>query len=723
MAGPVSIARTGSHQQEGIIMKRWAPVACAAWILVIVSEMCSASAENVDVTATLNGLKVVLDGQSGAIRRLDYPGPGTILEADAAEAGLVDAAYPIEQFEPLRLAARHSRGAVIEKSDGRVVIRLGRLGPSRGHFKVDGDVSATITLQADTDHRSVILSCDLENRSQRSLRQVVFPELRGLLPVAGPDNTILKSCGFGSAPFRELAVPDADQWYATNSTTTEHKSGGMFASMWARWLDLGGLNGGLSLFPRRWGWDPRTTTAIQLRQATGRLRLLCVDTTEVKPGQKWSSGPWVLTPHTSGWAKGIEPYRDWVRSRVKRRYAMPDHIRDGLGFRTLWMSQGQPNDPGDAVWRIRDLPELAKEAKDHGLREMVLWACHQGFDASLPAPFPHLGTEAEFVEAVRQCRQIGVNVAPFISVIQASPKTAGRYGLKIPDNNGWTYHTEMIPRWNPPYATGLSCVQVGPANAKWQDEVAESCRRWADKGIASVSWDQYWTGTDKPTMQDLTQRIRDYARKVDPQSTFSGEELWNLEVDCEWLDYTWNWGTYGDYQAFVNAFPAPRRNVNINHSVAESRFAFMDNLFLNVWPSKPDNINGSERIVNVPELSATLKSCAGLRRQFLPYFTEGVLIGNCLLSESRAGVRVSAYVRPGRVLGLVLNQGPEAALSLPFNLTPWVPRSRAFRVTEFDEQGRRVASSDVSASGRLQTRKLRSLEIAVLEFVEMPVGQ
>lgn len=97
----------------------------------------------------------------------------------------------------------------------------------------------------------------------------------------------------------------------------------------------------------------------------------------------------------------------------------------------------------------------------------------------------------------------GVNLTPFISVLQASPRTAGRYGLKVTDNSGWTYHTEMIPRWNPPYATGLSCVQVGPANARWQDEVAEACRRWADKGLRSVSWDQYWTAQEKPTMQDL----------------------------------------------------------------------------------------------------------------------------------------------------------------------------------------------------------------------------
>ena len=34
-----------------------------------------------------------------------------------------------------------------------------------------------------------------------------------------------------------------------------------------------------------------------LRQATGRLRLLCVHPAEIPPGGTWSSGEWVLTPH------------------------------------------------------------------------------------------------------------------------------------------------------------------------------------------------------------------------------------------------------------------------------------------------------------------------------------------------------------------------------------------------------------------------------------------
>lgn len=702
-------------------MKTLSAVLVAAWVAWFVnvsfaSDQAAAPAAAV-TRATLNGLEIALDSHTGAILQLNYPGPGILVDADVTEAGLVDVAYPHEQFEPLRLAARHSRDAVIEVNPDRVVIRLGRLGPSRDKFPTEGDVAATVTMLADPDGRSVILSCAIENHSARAVRQVIFPELRGLVPIAGPDHTILKTCGFGSAPFRELVVPEADQWYAENSSTVEHTSGGMFSTMWGRWLDLGGLQGGFSLFPQRWGWESHTTTVVQLHQSTGKLRIFCAHPAEIKPGEEWSSGKWVLTPHRSGWAKGIEPYRLWVRSKVHRAYAMPKHVRECLGYRTLWMCQNQVHDPTDVVWRFGDLPALAAEAKDHGLLEMVMWSWQPSFDASLPTPYSHLGTEAELLVAIGQCRAIGVNVAPFISVVQAGPKTADRYGLKIPDNNGWTYHTELIPRRNPPYATGYSCVQVGPANVQWQDEVAASCRQWADKGIRSISWDQYMTTTQQPSIQELTRRIRDYARSLDPESSFSAEELWNLEVDCEWLDYTWNWGTYRDCQAFVNAFPAPRRNVNINRSVSETRFAFMDNLMLNVWPAKPDNINGSEWIANVPELSRTLKICAGLRRQFLPYFTGGVLIGNCLLRENHPGVRVSAYVLPDRVLAVVLNQSSAAALAFSYDLEAWLPGHTTFAATQFDETGAEVTSGDVPMSGTFVTRSLQPLEMAIVEFV------
>ena len=157
-------------------------------------------------TVHLNGLAIGLDSQTGAIRKLDYPGPGTLLDADASEAGLVDAAYPLRLSSRLRLAARHGRGAVFQQSADRVVVcarsraPVGRSSPSTARWR------PTVVLRADTDKRSI--ARHMRHREPLASRVTAgdLPRVRGLAAVAGPEYTILKSCGFGSAPFRELAV-------------------------------------------------------------------------------------------------------------------------------------------------------------------------------------------------------------------------------------------------------------------------------------------------------------------------------------------------------------------------------------------------------------------------------------------------------------------------------------------------------------------------------------
>jgi hypothetical protein len=59
--------------------------------------------------------------------------------------------------------------------------------------------------------------------------------------------------------------------------------------------------------------------------------------TDLAPNTSWQSAEYILTPHHNGWAKGIIPYRLWAKQNIKRLYPLPDHVRDGLGYRTLWM--------------------------------------------------------------------------------------------------------------------------------------------------------------------------------------------------------------------------------------------------------------------------------------------------------------------------------------------------------------------------------------------------
>jgi len=667
---------------------------------------------------TLNGLEIALDARTGGLLSLRYEGPGPLLEAAPGDASLLDLAYPRPDFEPLRLGARYSSGVEVTRQERSVLIAWLALGASRD-LPLSGSVSAAVRLREDEDGRSVVLSCEVANRSDRPVRQVVFPDLNGLLPVAGPDETIFKTGGCGNAPFRELRLSESDQFYATDGSYRQYTSGGMFSEMWMRWMDLGGLNGGFSLFPRTWGWEPRATVLLHLSPATEQLRLMCLRDVTLEPGQTWRSEEWVLTPHRQGWAKGIEVYRDFVRSRIQRTEPLPEHIRTGLGFRTVWMCRNQPNDPaGDAVYRFEDLPAVAEEAKAHGLTEMVMWSTHHGFTLPLPVPFPHLGTEQDLVDAVRRCRELGVNCAPFISVLQANRATGARYGLSVPESGGWTYHPEMIPRFNPPYAGQYACAQVDTANPQWQADVLEFTRHLADSGIPSVAWDQFWANEREPNIATLTAQIREHARALDPQSTFSGEELFNIEIDCEHLDYTWNWGGYGDFQAYTSVFPSPRRNLNINHSVWEVKRGFLDGLYLNVWPTRPGDVNGSDSIRNHPDLSRALKQCAALRAQFSPYFTEGAFIGGCLLTRSCPGTHCAARVLDDRLLFLVTNEGEARSLTLDYDAAPWLATpATGLRLLAYDADGSLLSEERVrSGPSTLTTPVMDRLETRAWEL-------
>jgi len=99
--------------------------------------------------------------------------------------------------------------------------------------------------------------------------------------------------------------------------------------------------------------------------------------------------------------------------------------------------------------------------------------------------------------------------------------------------------------------------------------------------------------------------------------------------------------------------------VNVDSSPKAVKYCFVDNLFVNIMPSKPEGINGSAWIRNFPELSKALRQCAGLRKQFMPYFTDGQLIGDCILSKPCTSARVNAYVLDEGAMIIVLNTGSD----------------------------------------------------------------
>lgn len=694
------------------------------WVLVVFAAVSIASAQEV-IRFEINGLRFELDAETGGLVTLSHEGPGLMLDSPRDRAGLVDLACPVPEFEPLRVGVRYAEKVQYDIEPDRVKIHWPTLGASRA-VELGGPVSATVWFEAADDGISVLTRCVIENQSEKVLPQVLFPDFDGFLPFAGQGRTFLRTAGFTIEPFvmlqpSELAAP----FYAVDKFHkglgwVEYRPGGWgLNDMIVGWTDLGSMRGGISMFAQRWGWDPiRASLMLRRYESDGKLRMLWSYNESINPGGRWESDTFRITPHDHGWARGIVPFRRWVHDHIERKYEIPERIRRGLGYRTIYMSQGYPGDPaGDVVYRYTDLPRLAKDAKAHGLDEMVLWFWGPVFQLPITT-MDSLGTKQEFIDAVKTCRELGVSISPFISVYALANPTAARYGLTVRD--GWTYHTEMVPMFNPPYARGNHTGTADQTNLDWHDEVLASWEHWMKQGVVSLVWDVWYvTRPERPNLIGLTDKLRALARKYDPESVFSGESQDKIEIECEWMDYTWNWRDCTDIRGFNNAFPAPRLNYNVNDSARVVKTGFMDNVYINVMPRKPDGINGSALIEEKPELSAALQQCARLRRQFLPYFTEGTIIGECILAEEAPGTRVTAYQHDGRLLMILLNLEQAGSRAFTCDLAPWLPAAEhGCQVTRYDGQGRQVKTFELDSprwSGVVED--MAPLDFAIYEIM------
>ncbi|HZT29871.1 MAG TPA: hypothetical protein VFA33_08315 [Bryobacteraceae bacterium] len=672
-----------------------------------------------DVSLRLNGLEIALNGETGGIVWLAYPPAGEFLAAGTKDAGLLDVAYPVESFGPMRLATRFSRAQITRTGEGAVIV-WDPLGPSRrGVALPSGHVTARVTLRAAEDGRSVVLTCRIENRSAAPVPQVMFPDLEGLEPVDGLEHTRIRFAAGTVEPFAGPVKPkDAAPFYIDRGWK-HYPASGYYGMNALRWLDFGGPRGGLSVFQKKWGTDdePDVRTA-RTEAAPSRLRLLWEHRARIAPGASWESGEFWLTPHRGGWAKGVEVYREWVRRGNPQR-ELPRHIRDGLGFQSIWMMQELESDAARAAFRFADLPRVAEDAKAHGLTEIVPWGWCRYFRIPIPLR-TELGSQEDLLEGIRRARAMGVNVAPFVSIHNLMPEGAQRYGGKAGSGN-WTYHPELIPNFRPFYDNELTGTWIDSGNLEWQHAVAAELERWVNLGLASMSWDQFSNRDDANRttgMVALVEKVRAAARARDPQSTFSGESIrpGSMEADGAVLDYTWNWVDYVDAGPLVNLLRAPRLNCNVEDSPLVVRKCFAENLFLNVMPRRPDQPNGTALVSEQPALAAALREAAALRRQFLPYFTEGTALGDSVVEDGTAGF-VRGYQMGNRLLILTLNDRAEArAIGFRTDLSLWLPAGAGYTVRTYDAAGRLTGERPAAGAEQvLVTPALAPAQLAVFE--------
>jgi len=705
-----------------------------SWFIAVLalSSQLACAANDSTVEANLNGVRFVFDADTGGILKMSYDGPGVMLDTTAERGSLIDVAYPIPGFEPLRLASRFSHNAKIDVNDNSVTIHFDNLGASR-EFEANGNVSADVILKATDDGRSVSMSCKVRNDSDRSVPQVLFPDFRGLVPFAGETNTEFRAAGMHTKPFVELRRPEntAQGFHAPGNMAT-YSSGGLFYTtrMIMRWMDLGSLEGGFSLFSKRWGFDPsrdksreasREHVFMHRSEVDDKLRMACSHDAAIEPHKEWSSPEYVLTPHAHGWAEGIEPFRDWVKEKysAQRRFPLPKHVKEGLGFQTIFLAEQYSQHPlSETVHEWSDLPRIAKEAKEHGIDEICIWYWCPVFQIPFPDPYPMGATYEELSKAVGECRELGVNVNLFVSFMILRDPSAAAFGVKATDK-GWVYHTDLIPRLNPVYATeGLE----GYANLndpKYRQALRDEFTRLNKLGLHSFMWDVYNAAEETYEVSDEIVKL---SKPGNPMATFGGETTTDVEGDSAFCDYTWNWSGHGDFRPLTSVLPAPRFNMNIDHSPRDVKLAFMDNGYINAMQAAPDGVTGSAKFSDFPKFSQALKQCAKLRQQFLSYFTDGTLIGECILSKPAEGLHINGYILQDRGLVIACNLAGERSASFSAQLGHWLksPTDR-YQVKSYDSSGKLIDEHQVQGPvWEAETPNLKTDDLIVYEIIAIP---
>ncbi|MBR6676330.1 MAG: hypothetical protein IKL24_03260 [Clostridia bacterium] len=685
----------------------------------------------------LNNTKFTFDLDTGAVAGLEVPGVKPIMEEGR---GLFDLAWPVHLEYDIQRAnptAAYGKCAPRFEYDGNVLEiiydKVPYTMPCDDVPEYEGGISAKVTLTPLADGKYVSMRLNLKNNSKANIEQVLFPDMYGIVPTDCEENDKLTMMGGAMKPFVKLknTAKSRETFFAWTETTKGifMRAGGLQQRAFiGRWYDMGSRKGGFSMFRKHWGWGPDSKDNmgydeqlwIKLDNKINKLRLASLHTVKVEPGQEYDSGEYVITAHKGDWLRGVEAYRNYVWENQNRVVPVPQRVKEMLGFRTIFMANGYSKHPTDFSWRYDDFETIADDMLEHGISDLNVWG---QFNWNLPFG-PHRfykewGGFENWKKNADKIREKGITITPLVSWISAWEETARFLGIEQ-RSGSWAETPEAVPMFAAPYCNRWGCFQMHDhSNEVWKEEIRKGLRFLRDEcGMRDICWDQYVLGDNSDdSIRDIINEYRLETEAMYPGTAFSSECTLFYESDIDNTDFTWNWIYWSekrDYRPYLNIIRTLRPNMNVDSTPEYVKFIFMDNLMMNVYPSHPEEYNGGALISEYPEFSEAVKTCAALRKAYLSYFVDGVMVSDCVLSEDCEG-RLTGYHKESDGKLLLINyRAKDDEKALQLDLRDFLCGD-SFAYTVKDEKGSVVASGTVGSVDSLsfngEAGKLYMIEI------------
>jgi hypothetical protein len=573
--------------------------------------------------------KVGVNLETGVVEAMRTSGPDIdFIAGPSTTSGLLRMAHPLEDNPSHYLElGTHGRPQAEQRDDGLTLVFDG-LTSDFAHLDVRVQIDMTSTPDG------LVIRARVENKSDQDIPQIAFPQLLGLETIGSAADCRLQLGRRQVKPFEELTARPDDVTFLDLHLQEYIRYGADEFNM--KWFDYGSTECGLTVYSRNSKYTVQGLALDRASVDTDELDLRWVHHPYVAPGETWDSGEYVFLLHSGDWFSGARAYQGFARTQYP--YRGPKHIREALGVRSVWPAVRSSS----PTFALTELPKYAQEIADPdlGIAEMVMW--HWWLKNGYPIIVDkRLGTEEELSAALAECRELGVPISLFVShhILRTTDETDPEWvhrnaaGQEVTWN--WTYGPGFLPRFGVHFIGSHSMVRGSALSPGWRETGLEEYRKIIqDYGADSICFDVYYAW-DEPNysagidgrrdeegekLLEFGRAAREIIHAANPNGTFSGEYISDVSVPV--ADYSWDWRSGHDMPAsaaFRYVFPEFRLNANVSHHPRGALLGFMEGALLNLMPGDMR----TRPLADFPELMATIRKLAGLRRKFLRYFTEG----------------------------------------------------------------------------------------------------
>lgn len=369
----------------------------------------------------------------------------------------------------------------------------------------------------------------------------------------------------------------------------------------------------------------------------------------IRPGESWSSHPYVVGVHSGDWHWAAEQYRSWIEDHLVVSTTIGDLARESAICPRYDFKNDQIVHNSFA-----DIPEMFETADREGIKHFLISGWNrQGFDTDYPEFIPdmELGSSWQLREGCRHVRASGgfstfyMNVRLFDTESQFFDSLGKKWAAKGLDGE-MTYETYG------PRTFAVLC----PGCADWQDWAVDTASWMLDVfGARGIYLDQLGSATPLPCYDSshghlgsgdgaasahhhglynhgylrMIKRIKERSRLIDPSSFLMIENCGDIYSQFLYANLTWNGQAYDEFfNIYKYTFPEfiqvnminPRRIDDRNLRYAWfyrdlARAFVLGSVF---WMELGDRFGpGNE------ELLESAREALRLRQQAAPYIARG----------------------------------------------------------------------------------------------------